>query len=203
MNFGSAASGGQAINPAAYANINPSAYGGPSESSGYTGPQASPLYSGFAGYQAQSYGSSGAGPAGYGSENAFGGSSGLYNTQTNADGSARKPEEAQAQILPAGFSYHGTEGQSFLRQRDSPNFLVSDEHEDSARGPVQKGFLNNFEVTGPSSSGRVLRNGLVGYGPGGPRGGSLPVGGYAGPQFAGLVREHGGHTEQDVTSYSG
>lgn len=201
LNFGSAATG---VNPGGFANADPSAYSG---SSGYAAPQPGPSYNGYAGYQAPSYGagaSSGLGSSGYGSENAYGGPSGfsgLQNAQAAApvapnnyfSETARKPEEASAQILPAGFSYHGTEGQAFLRKGDSPNFIISDERQESQRGPAENSFFENFRASGPGASGKILPNGLVGYGPGGPRG-SIPVGGHAGPQFAGLVKEHGGHT---------
>lgn len=228
LNFGAAA-GSQAINPAGYADANPSGYAGANEASygganpaGYGGayagpsspsayPQANPAYNGYAGYQSPSYGSSGLGASGYGSENAYGGSAGFaghYNgpaaspvSSSGYVGDARKPEETPSQILPAGFSYHGTEGQAFLRQGDSPNFVISDERQESARGPAEQSF-HNLRASGPEASGKVLVNGLVGYGPGGPRGG-LPVGGYAGPQFAGLVKEHGGHSSQDIAAYSG
>ena len=197
LNFGSAATG---VNPGAYANANPSPYQG---ASGYVAPQPGPSYNGYAGYQSPSYGagaSSGQGASGYGASGyGSSGYSGLQNAQAAAapaapnnyyGETARKPEETPSQILPAGFSYHGTEGQAFLRKGDSPNFVISDEPQESARGLAESSFLDNFRSSG---SGKVLPNGLVGYGPGGARGG-IPVGGQAGPQFAGLVREHGGHS---------
>lgn len=201
LNFGSAATG---VNPGGFANADPSPYSG---QSGYVAPQPGPSYNGYAGYQAPSYGagaSSGGAASGYGSGNSFGGSSGFsgYQNQQAAapvapnnyfSETARKPDEASAQILPAGFSYHGTEGQAFLRKGDSPNFIISDEPQESERGPAENSFFDNFGAGGAESSDKVLPNGLVGYGSSGTRG-SIPVGGKAGPQFAGFFKEHGGHS---------
>lgn len=217
--LGSSGYGGSGLGSSGYtgSEVGSSGYTGSGlgSSSGYAAPQEG-AYTGFAGYQSPSYGaSSGLGASGFGAGNTYGGSSGFgslnayggssgYGGQYNSPAvapispsaysteSARKPEENSAQILPAGFSYHGTEGQAFLRQGNSPNFVISNEHQESARGPAEQSFYDNFKVNQAQGSGKVLVNGLVGYGPGGPRG-NLPVGGFAGPQHAGLVREHGGH----------
>ncbi|KAG8191224.1 hypothetical protein JTE90_021958 [Oedothorax gibbosus] len=103
-------------------------------------------------------------------------------------GELRKPE---GQIMPAGFSYHATEGQSFLRQGDSPNFAIAEEKQ--SRGPAEESFYKNFaSSSNPRQGGPYLKNGLVGYGPGGPSR-KLPIGGYAGKEFQGAHEEHGGH----------
>lgn len=110
-------------------------------------------------------------------------------------GELRKPQQGGGQIMPAGFSYHATEGQSFLRQGESPNFAIAEEKQSSSgRGPAEESFYKNFQSGRPQQGGPFLKNGLVGYGQGGPSR-KLPIGGYAGAEFQGAHEEHGGHSE--------
>ncbi|KAF8782309.1 hypothetical protein HNY73_012609 [Argiope bruennichi] len=223
------AAGNQAANPAAYA--------GPAASGGYSAP-AAPSYAApaapAAGYQpsgfinSPNYGS----PSGYGAPSPVAGYSGnqgqAYNSYSSSNGAgsygsgaapARQPEDssmiipagfsyhategqaflrnqaelrqpAAGNILPAGFSYHATEGQSFLRNGGSPNFMVADEKRSSGLGPAEQSFYRNA-ASNSQQGGPGIVNGLVGYGPGGPARGNVQIGGYAGPQ--GTFKEHGGH----------
>ncbi|GIY46539.1 uncharacterized protein CEXT_485331 [Caerostris extrusa] len=84
------------------------------------------------------------------------------------------------------------EGQSFLRQGDSPNFMVAEDKQSTGRGPAEQSFYQNFRGNS-QQGGQGLVNGLVGYGAGGPSSGNLPIGGYAGPEYQGAHKEHGGH----------
>ncbi|XP_035210353.1 keratin, type I cytoskeletal 9-like [Stegodyphus dumicola] len=172
---------GASVNPGAYSqmpSISPGGYGG-SVSSQYGSPSA---YGGLSGLPSPSYGSN-SGLAGYGGPS---GQSGLYSGPASVQGgygssspvgasgfygssnleAARKPEDNPAPIIPAGFSYHGTEGQAFLRQGDSPNFVISDDNKGANLGPAQRSFQTR---------------------------GGLPVGGYAGPQHSGTFKEQNGY----------
>ncbi|XP_054721759.1 uncharacterized protein LOC129231458 [Uloborus diversus] len=145
-------------------------------------PAANPAQYGQGGYAV---------PSGYLEAPSYG--SGVYNAPSQGPANsgyygetARKPQGGQGDILPAGFSYHGTEGQAFLRDDgESPNFMVS-EGEETARGPAEQSFYGN------SKSQTFLPNGLVGYGSAGPYGASA------------LQRQqHGGHTSEDMSPYTG
>ncbi|GBM08096.1 hypothetical protein AVEN_123006-1 [Araneus ventricosus] len=245
LSFGGASAnsaGNQAASPAAYsAPAAPSysapaapSYSAPAASAGYSAPAAPSYAAPAAGYQptgfanAPNYGSS----SGYGAPSPAAGYSGsqgqAYNSYPSSSGAgsygsgaapARQPEDssmilpagfsyhategqaflrnqaevrqpAAGNILPAGFSYHATEGQSFLRNGGSPNFMVADEKRSSGLGIAEQSFYRNAG-SNSQQGGRGLVNGLVGYGPGGPSSGNVPIGGYAGPQ--GTFREHGGH----------
>ncbi|XP_015926503.1 annexin A7-like isoform X2 [Parasteatoda tepidariorum] len=173
--------------PSQYAAPAPAGYGAPAQAgygapaqAGYAAPAPTgyngqmPAYNGANNFIAPAHGYQGYGgpapQAGYFGNNGF-------------QAAARKPEESGGGILPAGFSYHATDGQSFLGSMgESKTFMVEDSQE-SARGPAETSFFDRKPG---------LVNGLVGYGPGGARGG-LQIGGYAGPQYQGAHKEHGGH----------
>ncbi|GFT07637.1 uncharacterized protein NPIL_255431 [Nephila pilipes] len=178
--------------------VNNPGYSNPSHgsASGYNAPAPASGYYGNQGQAYNAYSSGGAArqpetnpsgiiPAGFS----------YHATEGQAflrQGELRKPEPAaQGQVLPAGFSYHAMDGQSFLNQGGSPNFMVAEEKQSSGLGPAEQSFYNNLRSD--SQGGRGLVNGLVGYGSGASSSGSLPIGGYAGPQYQGAHREHGGH----------
>ncbi|CAL1288452.1 unnamed protein product [Larinioides sclopetarius] len=197
----------------------PSGYGAPA--AGYSGSQGQAYNSypssGGAGSYANGAGSYGNGAGSYANgAGSYGNGAGSYGSGAAP---ARQPEDssmiipagfsyhategqaflrnqaevrqpAAGNILPAGFSYHATEGQSFLRNGGSPNFMVADEKRSAGLGPAEQSFYQNAG-SNSQQGGRGLANGLVGYGPGGPSSGNVPIGGYAGPQ--GTFREHGGH----------
>ncbi|GFU79464.1 uncharacterized protein TNCV_872331 [Trichonephila clavipes] len=176
------------VNNPGYASPNhgsPSGYSAPAPSSGYYGNQGQ-AYNQYGSARQPEQNPSGIIPAGFS----------YHATEGQAflrQGELRKPEPAQGQVLPAGFSYHAMDGQSFLNQGDSPNmaFMVAEEKKSSGVGPAEQSFYHNLRSD--SQGGRGLVNGLVGYGSGGSSSGSLPIGGYAGPQYQGAHREHGGH----------